>query len=237
MQTNRIAFIPFFAILFRFWSLPGSVRAGLRIWANDGGDRVTQDDLRATSNAASVMNSVWDGKKINVFGARNEVVAFNLIIESPSVATSGVQVSFDHLDGPGDAEISSRTVSGNDVFDWVNRPIELFYVRYLEIKGLSLLSYSALDDERHVPKRFRRPWTGEGNATGTWNDRPDHNKPYPEIAVPLELVGQFHISADRNQSIWVDINIPKSVPTGLYQGTLTVGASSGPSQSARPPQC
>jgi hypothetical protein len=78
-------------------------------------------------------------------------------------------------------------------------------------------------DERHIPQRFRRPWTGsKGDATGTWQDRPDHNKFYPDIAVPLELVQQFTIAANTNQSVWADIYIPKQSPSGLYKGTVTV---------------
>lgn len=230
MEKNRLSF-PILLIVLVYLALPNPVHAQLLIWANDGGDKVTQDELRANTDAASVMNSVWDGNKIKVFGARNEVVSFNLIVESPSVAANSLNVSFNRLNGPGGSEIASRAVSGNGVFTWFNRPIELFYVRYLEINGLSILSYNALYDERHAPERFRRPWTGKGDATGAWENRPDHNKRYPEIAILLELVGLFSISANQNQSIWVDIYIPKSIPAGLYQGTLTVASSSDPSQN------
>ncbi len=222
MRTNRFPILLLFFTLFVFWGLPPAVLAELRIWANDGGDKVTQDELRAGNNGKNVLNSVWDGSKITVFGARNEVVSFNLIIEAPGTSARSVAVRFDRLNGPANAVIASKSVSGMDVFNWVDRPIELFYVRYLEIRGLSLLSYDALYDERHVPERFRRPWTGEGDATGTWEDRPDHNKPYPDIAIPLELIGPFNISANRNQSIWVDIYIPKTSPAGVYRGELTV---------------
>ena len=187
MATNRYPILILFGIFFIFSGLSNSVYAQLRIWANDGGDKVTRDELRATTDAAGVINTVWDGGKIKVFGARNEVVSFNLIIEAPSAAAHDVTVAFNRLSGPNGAVIASRTVSGNGVFEWTDRPIELFYIRYLEIKGLSILSYNALYDERHVPNRFRRPWTGEGDGSGAWENRPDHNKEYPEIAVPLEL--------------------------------------------------
>jgi len=54
-------------------------------------------------------------------------------------------------------------------------PIELFYVRYLEIRGLSLLAYEHYD-ERHIPERCRRPYDEDGIGSGTWEDRPCHNK-------------------------------------------------------------
>src|SRR4051812_30615892 len=48
-------------------------------WANEGGDKVTRDELRvAKKGPESVYNSVWRGSKIVLFGAQNEVVSFNL---------------------------------------------------------------------------------------------------------------------------------------------------------------
>lgn len=193
------------------------------VWANDGGDKVTRDELRAGTNPGAVLNSVWDGTAVTLFGARNEVVAFNLILEAPTTSASNVTLTFDTLTGPG-GTISAAPASGDGVFNWVNRPIELFYVRYLEIKGLSTdLFFAGYNyDERHIPQRFRRPWTGLGDGMGTWQDRPDHNKFYPDIAVPLELVSSFDIAAGQNQSIWVDIYIPTTAPPGVYRGTVTI---------------
>ena len=195
------------------------------IWANNGEDKVTQDDLRATNNPLSVMNSVWNGSEINLFAARNETVAFCLIIESPGADLHNVTVTFNELSGPEGNSIVSVPASGEGVFNWVDRPIELFYIRYLQIKGVGRLVYEHYD-ERHVPERFRRPWTGDGVALeGTgWVDRPDHDKFYPDIAIPLELESPFNIAADQNQSIWVDIYVPSSVPAGIYSGTIVVNA-------------
>src|SRR5215207_4632591 len=52
------------------------------IWANDGGDKVAREELRGTTNQREVHNSVWDGNRIHLFGAKNEVIAFNLILEA-----------------------------------------------------------------------------------------------------------------------------------------------------------
>lgn len=191
------------------------------VWANDGGDKVTRDEQRATKNAAAVVNSVWNGSQVSLFGAKNEVVQFNTILEAGTVAAKNVSVQFNTLIGPGGAKIASVPTSGNGVFNWTNRDIELFYMRYLQIKGLSRLSYETYD-ERHIPARLRRAFTGAGIGSGGWVDRPDHDKFYPEIAVPLELKPSFDIAAGQNQSIWVDIYIPKDAAVGLYQGTLSI---------------
>ena len=186
------------------------------LWANDGEDKVTQDDLRSSSGTTGLVNSVWDGSRINIFGARNEIMSFNVILEAGGTSAGGVAVSFNRLSGPSGSVIAAAPTSGNGVFNWTQRPIELFYVRYLAIKGLSRVSYETYD-ERHIPKRLRRP----GNAGG-WVNRPDHDKFYPEIAVPLELVPTFTIASKTNQSVWADIFIPKGSPAGLYQGTLEI---------------
>ncbi len=191
-------------------------------WANDGGDKITQDELRATENAQAVHNSVWDGTTIRVFGAQNESVSFNLILEAANTAANNVTVALSPLNGPNGAVIESQPTSGDGVFNWTQRPVELFYVRYLKIEGLSLLSYNPWYDERHVPERMRRPWSGNGLGSGTWGNRPDHDKYYPDIAVPLELVGSFDIAADSNQSIWVDIAIPNDASPGMYSATVSI---------------
>jgi len=193
-------------------------------WANEGGDKVTRDELRATSNPNAVHNSVWDGTTISLSGARNEVVSFNLVLEAPTTGAADVNVSLTSLAGPGGASITTLPASGDGVFNYMGRNIELFYVRYLEIRGLSVdLAYDDYD-ERHIPERCRRPHDDDGQPVpGTgWADRPCHNKLYPEIAVPLELHSPFSIPAGANQSVWGDIYIPKTAPAGVYSGTIEI---------------
>ena len=194
------------------------------IWVNDGADKVTRDELRVSRDEKDVINTAWDGTSIKLFGLKNEVVNCNLVLEALAGADN-VSVSFSSLAGPNGSTIASVPVSGDQVFNFVGRNIELFYVRYLQIKGLSALSYDIIGggyDERHVPARFRRPLIGEHTGSGGWQDRPDHDKFYPEIAVPLELVPTFYIPAASNQSIWADVYIPKTAVAGLYQGQITV---------------
>jgi hypothetical protein len=219
----------FLSIAILFYMASSAPAQGISaVWVNEGGDKVCQEELRiGQPNGRKVINHLWDGTKVSLRGAKNEVVNFNIVIEAAGQQASGVNVSFTTLTGPGGATIQSAATTGSGVFNWVGRPIELFYVRYLQIKGLSLLGYENYYDERHVPQRLRRPWTGNGAATGNWQSRPDHDKFYPDIAVPLELVPAFSIAAHTNQSVWVDVYIPKNATAGQYLGTVTITETGG----------
>ncbi len=212
-----------FFLMLNLPAMSGSVHAAVSaVWVNDGGDKVTQDELRVFLGA-DVASTIWDGSNVSLLGAKNEVISFNLILEAAGADAQNVTVSFNSLTGPGGSMIQSKAESRDTIFNFVDRNIELFFIRYLEIKGLSHgLCYDASYDERHVPSRFRRPWTGEGDATGGWTDRAGSNKFYPDIAIPMALVPQFSIAANSNQSVWVDIYIPKTAMPGVYHGTVTV---------------
>jgi len=205
---------------------PAPAVPSLAVWANDGADKVTRNDLRMANNAPGVLNSVWNGETVQLFAARNEVVAFNLVIEAAGPSLHNVKVTFDKLTDGSGASIVSQPATGEGVFDWRERPIELFYVRYLTIAGLSRLSYASYD-ERHVPLRMRRPFSGQGIGSGVWTDRPDHDKEYPDIAVPLELVGRFDVATGSNQSVWVDVFVPPGTPAGTFTGTLRIEHTGG----------
>jgi len=81
------------------------------VWANEGGDKVTRDELRASGSATGVANSVWDGHCIKVFGAKNEVVSFNVVLEAAKSQASKVTVSLGNLTGPGGSVIRSTSSS------------------------------------------------------------------------------------------------------------------------------
>ena len=193
------------------------------VWANDGMDKVTQDERRAFDNPSSVINSVWDGTTITQFGAKNEVVSINLIIEAAHATASNVNVSLSNLSGPGGALIrSDQTRSSANLYNWTTTEAELFYIRYLQIKGIGVfLTGDYYDMDSFMPAKMR----GTGGYPRPWTTRPNHDKFYPDIAVPLELQQDFTIVSGNNQSIWADIYIPKTVATGVYTGTITIKES------------
>jgi hypothetical protein len=202
-----------------FLTAPGPITA---VWANTGEDKVTQEELRTATGRGPVLNRSWDGRTVRVFGARNEMIAFNLVLEAGSTtAASQVSVQFNQLTGPNGFLIKSTPTNKAGVFNWTQRDIELFHVSYLKIRGLSAMSYE-IYDERHIPQRLRRPKAADGSYIGGWAQRPDHDKFYPEIAVPMEAVPTFTIGPKKNQSVWADIYIPKNAPAGIFTGQVVV---------------
>ena len=192
-------------------SVPGASNI-TAVWANDGGDKITQDELRASSGQ-DVKNSLWNGTRITLFGAKNEVIDLNLILEAATSSATNVSVTMSNLNGPNGSIIRYAARPTSNLFDWTSTESELFYIRYLQILGLSDNGYGTLAtwQEATFPQRAQCP-----SGTGCpWADRPVANKYYPDIAVPIELVPTFTIAATSNQSIWADIYIPKTVATGL----------------------
>ena len=84
--------------------------------ANEEGDQVTRDELRATSDPNAGLNSVWDGASISLFGAGNEVAAFSLVLEAPTSEAVNVNVRLMLLTGSGGASITSVAVRDEGVF-------------------------------------------------------------------------------------------------------------------------
>jgi hypothetical protein len=194
------------------------------VWANDGEDKVTRDELRA-SRGQSVTNSLWNGTAITLFGAKNEVININLILEAATRSATNVSVTMSNLSGPNGSVIRYAARPTSNLFDWTSTESELFYIRYLQMLGLSNYGYGTLAtwQEATFPQRAQCP-SGTGCA---WTKRPVANKYYPDIAVPIELVPTFTIVAANNQSIWADIYIPKTAAAGSYTGTFTISENGG----------
>ena len=196
------------------------------VWVASGQDKVHQTELRASADPTVVTSLTWDGNTAALVAARNEVVGLQVVIEAEAAAVVDLDVHLDALIGPQGGLITATPTSGLGVFDWVDRDIEHFAVGYLPILGLSRLSYETYD-ERHIPERFRRPFTGEGLGTGTWDDRPDAGAAYPELAIPLEWAGPLRVAAGTNQAVWIDVYVPRDAEPGVWTGEVSISHAGG----------
>ncbi len=179
-------------------------------WAIDDGEKVKQNDLNH-SGKDGTNNPVWDGHAISLFGAKNETVAFQLILEAAGTGANNVNVVLDSLVN-GSSIITNLSSAGPDYL--VGRRIDLFVESYTNVTQ-------------------RSPFTG---GYGFSNARPlpddDFVGPIPDALVPFEAPvkspanGQggapFPVAGGNTQAVWVDIYIPNDAATGTYAATVKV---------------
>jgi hypothetical protein len=190
--------------------LQGPAEAGLRsIWAVDDGEKVFRTNLESTLKSGEG-NSVWDGEKVRLFAARNEIVAFQLILEADDEGAAEVNVTVSDLT-KGSASIrGSHPLPRPNTYLGVG--VELFTEHYLHVGHPSYTDREA----------------GWFNSTSASNPKltgwmPDALIPFS--ARPGRGGAPFDISPNTNQGVWGDIYVPKeNAPPGLYTGTIHVSA-------------
>src|SRR6185369_3015221 len=96
----------------------GSVQT---IWAVNDGEKIEKDDLNNPNKSA---NSAWDGRKVKIFGARNEIIAFQLIVEADQAGINRLTVTLPQLKN-GKGKITCAA-PGSDPTNYAGRPIQIF---------------------------------------------------------------------------------------------------------------
>jgi hypothetical protein len=175
-----------------------------RVWAIDDGEKVKREDLQHPL-ANSPQNLVWDGEKIQLFGARNEVVAFQLILQAGKQGASEVNLRvMDLLQGS--YRIPGSDSGSSDPFDYRDTYVELFTEHYLEINSRSVGGTAWTRSA--APSDYYYGWV------------PDALIPF---AAPYGMGGApFDIPTNLNQAIWVDLYIPRDTPAGRLDGEVLI---------------
>ena len=101
------------------------------VWAVNDGEKIERDDL---SNPNKRANSVWDGRRIKIFGARNEIIAFQIIVEAGQEGIGQLSVSLPQLRQRGGRAKITYAAPANDPTNYVGRPIQLFSVNYMHVE-------------------------------------------------------------------------------------------------------
>lgn len=176
------------------------------IWAVNDGEKIERDDL---NNSNKTANSAWDGQHIKIFGARNEIIAFQLVVEAGREAIRSLSVSLPELRQQGGSARITYAPPALDPTDYVGRPIELFSVNYMDVEMASHASWVFKPGSPAAPKA----------ATG-W-------KPVqlvPENARAGRGGFPLQIGPSRNQAIWIEVYASRNLPAGIYRGQITVNA-------------
>src|SRR5207247_6548402 len=119
------------AILALTSALAASAEAGVAaVWAVNDGEKVEQDDL---AHPAKARNSAWDGRTVRLFGAGNEVLAVQVVVESDAKGIAALSASLPDLRRRGGTDSITYAAPAPDPADCVGRPIMIFYVPYMDV--------------------------------------------------------------------------------------------------------
>jgi hypothetical protein len=178
-----------------------------RVWAIDDGEKIKQEDIE-NPLASDSHNAVWKNNRINIFGGKNEIVAFQLIIQADSSGVNNVNVEISDLTN-GSSTIHGSSTGPADPFDYRGRNVEMFTEHYLRMTKRSppLWFFS----ESAAPSSYYTGWV-------------------PDCLIPFSAPegkggAPFKIEGNRNQAVWIDILIPRSASVGTYTGNAIVTVS------------
>ncbi len=199
-----------FALVFVFALGAQQAQAGLSsVWAVSDCEKIFRGDTDNPMETGQD-NAVWDGSSVSLFSAKNEIVAFQLILEADGSGASTVDVHVSDLTNGGHSIRGSHPLPSPN--DYVGVGVELFTEHYLNVDDLS-----GNDSEGYFNWSADAAPAKSGFHTG-W---------IPDALVPFSATqgrggAPFDISANQNQGVWVDIYVDKDLPAGTYTGTITV---------------
>jgi hypothetical protein len=183
------------------------VRAGVaRVWAVGDGEKIERDDLASPFRER---NSVWDGQRVRLFGARNEIVAFQVIVESDPLGISALRLALPELRRKGGPDRIHYAPPAADPTDTVGRPIQILPLHYL-----------------NVTQTTHAEWAWEPGSPAAPADTLGW-KPVqlvPENARPGRGGFPLAVAPANTQAIWIDVYVGRDLPAGAYEGTISVTA-------------
>src|SRR4029079_5992947 len=199
----KLRFLLLLLLCYLLW--PSSAFCSIRtIWAVNDGEKVERDDL---TNPNKRENSAWDGQKVKIFGARNEIIAFQLIIEADQRGIERLTVALPQLVQKGSNARLRYASPTSDPTSYTGRPIQIFSVNYMNVEVPSHAEWVYKPDSPAAPK----------DPTG-W-------KPVqlvPENARAGRGGFPLRVGANQNQSVWIEIYTDRNLPAGVYSGTISV---------------
>jgi hypothetical protein len=175
-----------------------------RVWAVNDGEKIERD---ARDHPLRGRNSAWDGKAVRLSGARNEVVAFQVIVEANAGGIRELSLRLPTLTSPADRIVYKAPAA--DPTDYAGRPIQIFSVNYMLVSTASHASWVYTRGSAAAPP----------DPTG-W-------KPVqlvPENARPGRGGFPVAVGANQNQAIWVEVYIDRARKPGQYRGTIDIRA-------------
>src|SRR5262245_17174908 len=176
----------------------------ISIWAVSDGEKIERDDINSPLKRA---NSLWNGRVVRLFGARNEIIAFQLIVEAGARGVEALSVSLRGLVHKNRRAKITYVPPAHDPTNYVDRPIQIFSVNYMNVTRPTGASWIYRPGSPSAPK----------DPLG-W-------KPVqlaPENARRGKGGFPLKVAARNNQAIWIEIYAARDLPAGVYTGKVAV---------------
>jgi hypothetical protein len=157
-------------------------------------------------------SSLWDGRTVKLFAARNEIVAFQVVVRAGARGISALAAALPELSLPGGGGALRYAPPAADPSDFRGRPIQLFSVGYMNVERPTEADFIYHPGQADAP----------ADPTGA--------KPVqliPENARPGRGGFPLSVRPGDNQSLWFEIYTGKGQgarPPGIYKGTITIRA-------------
>jgi hypothetical protein len=176
------------------------------VWAVSDGEKVKRDD---SAHPLKARNAVWDGRTVRLAASRNEIVAFQAIVEADGAGIGALRAALPELRRDGGEETIAYAPPAADPSLSLGRPIQLFSVHYMNVTA-----------ESHADWVWKPGSPAAPRSTLGWQ--------------PVQLVpenarkgrGGFPLTVGPSlgQSLWIEVYVGRDRPAGLYRGTLTITA-------------
>ena len=153
-------------------------------------------------------NSVWHDGAVHVFGARNEIVAFQVVVQADAAGIRKLVARLPLLTSQAGDPIAYRAPAA-DPTDSVDRPIQIFLEHYMHVTVPTLASWefepgsaaAPVDQLGWVPVQL-----------------------VPELARPDRGGMGLPVPAGLNQGIWFEIYTGRDRKAGIYRGEIEIDA-------------
>jgi hypothetical protein len=166
------------------------------VWAIDDGERIGRDAV-GSALARGADNPVWrPGQPIRLFALRDEVVAFQIVVEADAAPLAGVTVDV--------------ALEGAPAIR-VERFVEHFFV---------IPRPSSANGTDHCIGWDSGSGPPPGRYTGVVPDAL-----IPVELAPAWSPWPMRVEARRNAVVWIDVTVPRDQPAGVVRGRVLVRAA------------
>jgi hypothetical protein len=168
----------------------------------DDGEKIRRD-ATSTPFERGEQNPVWrPGEPVRLFGVRNEVLALQVVVEADDTPLCDVTV-----------DIATPKTKDGAALGHVSRFVEHF-VRVRRASG------------GETPHESLGWEAGAGPSPATWVG------PVPDALIPVEEAPAWApyplaVEAHTNGIVWIDVDLPRDQPAGLYRSAVVVASERG----------